>query len=139
MNTIKSSREITASIEKVWNVISDVDNDSKFWSNLNSISNIRKNGNTIERDVRVGFRNHKGRQILTLVPNNSIVIKLTEGPLIGTKVTELFPINNIKTKMDVSWNIEKMNAPFIARSFIEKQIRKTTEEALDKIAKEVER
>lgn len=138
MDTINSSREISAPLEKIWNVISDVDNDSKFWSNLNSINNIRKNGNTVEREVTVGFRNSKGRQIVTLNPKNSIVIKLTEGPLIGTKVTELLPIDNNKTKIEVSWNIEKMNVPFIAKSFLEKQIRHGTEEALDKIAKEVE-
>lgn len=137
--SIQESRVISASLDKIWNIIADVDNDSKYWQGLNTINNVSKNGNTVERYVTVGFRNSKGRQSIVLNPKKSILIKLKEGPIIGSKITTLFPIGDNKTRIDVSWKIEKWQVPFFARFFIQKQILDETKQALAKIAENAER
>lgn len=138
MDTIHDSREVSASLDQVWEIVSDVDNDPKYWSNLNSIKNISKNGNVIEREVTVGFRNSLAHQKIVLNPKKSIEITMKTGPIIGTRIITLSLSNNNKTKVDVSWNVENWNVPFIAKNIIQSQIKKSTAEALNEIAKVVE-
>src|ERR687895_2463004 len=40
LEQIKASREISAPIDQVWNVVSDVDNETKYWSTFKTIKNI---------------------------------------------------------------------------------------------------
>jgi hypothetical protein len=51
LEEIKVSREISAPVDKVWNIISNVDNETKYWSTFKAIKNINKTGNTTEREV----------------------------------------------------------------------------------------
>src|SRR5919107_6223783 len=56
LEEIKASREISAPIDQVWNVVSDVDNETKYWSTFKAIKNINKTAmnmtaNTTEREV----------------------------------------------------------------------------------------
>lgn len=68
MTEINASRDISASIERVWEIVSDVDSESRYWRDLHAIYNISRNGNVIEREVTVGFRDTKSRQIVELRP-----------------------------------------------------------------------
>lgn len=40
LEEIKVSREIYAPIDQVWNIVSDVDNETQYWSTTKSIKNI---------------------------------------------------------------------------------------------------
>jgi hypothetical protein len=51
LEEIKVSREIPAPIDQVWNIVSDIDNDTKYWSTFKAIKNINETGNVIEREV----------------------------------------------------------------------------------------
>ena len=51
LEEIKVSREISAPIDQVWNIVSDIDNDTKYWSTFKAIKNINETGNVIEREV----------------------------------------------------------------------------------------
>ncbi len=37
LEEIRASREISAPIDQVWNFVSDIDNDTKYWSTLKAI------------------------------------------------------------------------------------------------------
>jgi len=74
--TISDSREILAPIDRVWDIVADVDNDPKYW-HINGIHNISRDGNVIEREVTVGFRN-SSRQTVVLTPKQSIEVTMTE-------------------------------------------------------------
>jgi hypothetical protein len=63
------------------------------------IENIRKNGNSIEREVGIAFKNLKCLEIVTEDYKESIRIKITSGPTQGTKTIMILP------KMDVLWNV----------------------------------
>ena len=68
MSIIKASIDIQASIEKIWNIISDLDNEPKFWKGTKEVKNISKEGNSINREITIAFRNQKCLQNLTLYP-----------------------------------------------------------------------
>jgi hypothetical protein len=64
MTEINASRDIPAPLDRVWEIVSDVDSEPRYWRDLHSIYNISRNGNFIEREVTVGFRDAKSRQIV---------------------------------------------------------------------------
>ena len=68
MESINASREVRASTDKVWDIVSDVDRDPEYWNQLSSLHNIRKEGNVIERSVVVGFMGKTGLQRIELNP-----------------------------------------------------------------------
>src|SRR5829696_5312626 len=51
LEEIRVSREISAPVDKVWNIVSNVDNETKYWPAFKDIKNINKTGNTTEREV----------------------------------------------------------------------------------------
>jgi ribosome-associated toxin RatA of RatAB toxin-antitoxin module len=84
---IHTSRDVTATLDSVWNVMSDIDREPEFWHGTKSIKNISKTENTIEREVVIAFRNSKCREIVRLDNKKSINIAIIEGPIRGRKTT----------------------------------------------------
>jgi carbon monoxide dehydrogenase subunit G len=139
--SINVSREISAPADKVWNIISNVDNETQYWSTFKEIKNINKMDNIIERDVTIsaGPQNNTSHQIVTLYPERmKIQTNLTQGLVIGTRDLELEPVSDNKTRVDVLWNVDLSGIPIIGRGFAENGIKQTTEEALSRIAQAVE-
>jgi carbon monoxide dehydrogenase subunit G len=138
MATIAEVREVDASVDEVWDIVSDVDNDLEYWSGLTSIHNIQKEGNLIEREVVVGFMGRKGTQRIELVPKESVQLTMIDGPLTGSREIKLVPLGKRRTKIDVSWNIQFSAIPVFAQGFVRSRLEEGTREALDKIAKAAE-
>jgi ribosome-associated toxin RatA of RatAB toxin-antitoxin module len=135
MVSISASREVNTSADRVWDIVSDVDKDPEYWKGLSSVRNIRKEENLIEREVKVGFMGNEGRQIIKLNPKESIELTMTKGPLKGSRLIRLAPLDGgNKTKVDVSWDFEFSRVPIFARGFVKSQIEGGTKEALEKIA-----
>jgi hypothetical protein len=141
MVEINASREISAPLDRVWNIISDVNSEPRYWRGLNAVYNIRKNGNVIEREfTAASLTDFKGRQTVVLYPKKSIEVKLTDGPMIGTRIITLIPSssdNEKTTKVNVSWDIKLSNIPLLFRGIVRERIVEATEEALDRIARAV--
>ena len=138
MVTIAEAREVDASVDDVWDIVSDVDKDPEYWSGLTSIHNILKEGNLIEREVVVGFMGRKGTQRIELVPKESVQLTMIDGPLTGSREIKLVPLGKRRTKIDVSWNIQFSAIPVFAQGFVRSRLEEGTREALDKIAKAAE-
>jgi len=137
MVLIHTSRIMAASIDRVWDVISDIDRDPDFWRGTRQIKNISKTGNTVEREVVIAFRNSVCREIVILDPKKSINIEIMEGPIKGKKTIALSNIENNFTRIDVEWNI-KINGLFVIfTQIIKKHILSGTQEALERISKKV--
>ena len=85
MVLIHASKRMAASIDRVWDVISDIDMDPDFWRGTRHIKNISKTGNTVEREVVIAFRDSVCREIVILDPKKSINIEIIEGPMKGKK------------------------------------------------------
>ena len=149
LEEIKASREISAPIDQVWNVVSDIDNDTKYWPTVKTIKNINTTAinmtaNTTEREVTlvVGPQGETiTHQFVTVNPEQFVVeTNITEGPVTGTRVLILSPSSNNTnaTKIDVLWNVDLSGIPIFGRGFAKDGIMRTTEEALSNIAAEVE-
>lgn len=139
---IKASREVSAPADQVWNIVSDIDNETKYWPAFKAIKNINKIDNTTEREVTLiaGPQDAKTYQFVTVNPQQFVVeTNITEGPVTGTRVLTLNPSpENNTTKIDVVWEVDMAGIPVFGRGFAKDGIMKTTEEALGRIAQAAE-
>jgi len=137
MAIINASREVSAPLDRVWDIVADVDNEPRYWHGTKTVKNISKSGNTIEREVTIAFKDSKCRQTVILRPKKSVEITITEGPLKGTKVVTLNPSGD-KTRIEVVWDIKLIGLLGMLTGIVKKHIAEGTEEALERIAKAVE-
>ena len=79
MATIQVEVEINAPIDKVWDIVSDIDNEPKFWKGTKEVRNISKEGNTINREVTIAFRDQKCLQKVKIHPKEKIEAQFTKG------------------------------------------------------------
>lgn len=137
MATINASREVSAPLDRVWDVVADLDNEPQYWHGTKTVKNISKSGYTIEREVTIAFKDSKCRQTVVLKPKESVEITITEGPIKGTKVVALSPSGD-RTRIDVVWDIRLAGFLGMFTGMVKKHIAEGTEEALERIAKAVE-
>lgn len=139
MVIIHVSKEIVAPLEKVWDIVSDIDREPEFWHGTKSIKNLKKEGNIVEREVVIAFRNSLCKEIVTIDPKKSVNIKITYGPMRGTKniIVNTIENNNNKTIIDVEWNIKLSGFFGMFTGMVKKHILEGTEEALERISKTV--
>jgi carbon monoxide dehydrogenase subunit G len=139
---IAKSREVAASIGGVWDTISNLENEKRHWPIIKNIKVLRRDGNIIEREatiMRGPMGKVKSSQTLILDPKRSIVLKMTKGPLIGTRKMVLSVSGEDETRVDVTWEFELEGIPEFAQSFVKNSISEVTESALFQIAKEAKR
>lgn len=137
MATISVSREITAPLDKVWTVISDVDNEAQYWHGTKSVRNISKEGNVIKREVVIAFKDSKTMQTVTLNPRSTVETKITKGPITGTRLVRLKDSGD-RTRVDVTWDFKLGGFMGMFTALVKKHINEGTEQALERIAKAVE-
>jgi ribosome-associated toxin RatA of RatAB toxin-antitoxin module len=137
MTTLTLSKELAVSLDKVWDIVGDIDREPEFWHGTKSIRNISKEGNTIERDVVIAFKNSVCREIVQLDPKKGINTKILSGPIKGTKTLILTSIDSNTTSITVNWNIEPSGFYRLFSGMIRKHIHKGTEEALGRISKKL--
>jgi uncharacterized protein YndB with AHSA1/START domain len=144
LEEIRISREISAPIDQVWNIVADVDNETQYWPTFKEIKNINKTNNTTEREVTIVAGpqgDTKTHQFVTVNPEQyTVETNITEGPVTGTRVLTLSPSaeNDTATKIEAVWKVDLTSIPVIGRGFAKDGITGTTEEALGKIAQAVE-
>jgi hypothetical protein len=61
----------------LWETIPNLENEPRYRHGKKSIKNISKNGNSIEREVGIAFKNLKCLEIVTEDYKESIKIKIT--------------------------------------------------------------
>jgi len=137
MAEIKASVIINSSQEKIWDVISDIDNEPKFWKGTKEVRNISKDGNQISREITIAFRDQKCLQDVTIIPKEMIKAVFTKGVIIGEKVVTLKQIND-SCELEAVWNVKLSGMMGMFTGMIKKHIKSGTEQALLAIKKEVE-
>lgn len=138
MAEIEVSVEISAPIDKVWDIISDIDNEPKFWKGTKEIRNISKNGNIISREITIAFRDQKCMQEVKLQPKEKIEFVFTKGIIDGIKTITL-TLKDEKTLLKVKWDIKLTGMMGMFTGMIKKHIESGTVQALQKIKEEIER
>ena len=138
MVQIQASIEIDASVDKVWEIVSDLDSEPKFWRGTKEVRNISKEGNTITREVTIAFKDSKCMQKVTLYPKEKIQVQFTKGIIEGTKTVTLTPLEN-KTRLDALWDMKLSGMMGMFTGMIKKHIQSGTEQALQSIKQEAQR
>ena len=134
---IKTSIIINSSQEKIWNVISDIDNEPKFWKGTKDVKNISKDGNHISREITIAFRDQKCLQEVTITPKESIKAVFTKGVIVGEKILTLKNMNN-SCELEAVWDVKLSGKMGMFTGIIKKHIKSGTEQALQEIKKDVE-
>ena len=137
MAEIKTSIIINSSQEKIWNVISDIDNEPKFWKGTKEVKNISKDGNHISREITIAFRDQKCLQEVTIIPKESIKAVFTKGVIVGEKILTLKNTNN-SCELEAVWDVKLSGKMGMFTGIIKKHIKSGTEQALQEIKKDVE-
>ena len=138
MATIRVEVEINATVDKVWNVVSDIDNEPKFWKGTKEIKNISKEGNTVNREITIAFRDQKCLQEVKIYPKEKIEARFTKGIISGEKTIYLIPKGE-KTILYALWNIKLTGMMGMFTGMIKKHIKSGTEQAMQSIKEEIER
>ena len=148
LEEIRAARDIPSPIDQVWNVVSDIDNETRYWSTFKAIKNINTvpinmTSNTTEREVTIEagpFGDTVTHQFVTVNPEQFVIkTNITEGPVTGNRILTLSPSSNANaTRIDVFWNVDMSGIPIFGKGFARDGIMRTTEEALSNIAAEVE-
>jgi ribosome-associated toxin RatA of RatAB toxin-antitoxin module len=137
MGKITVSVDLNVSIDKVWEIISDLDNEPKFWKGTKEIRNISSNENIVKREVTIAFRDQKCMQEVTIFPKQKIEAKFTKGIIIGKKILNLKE-TQVGCNLEAIWEIKLSGMMGIFTGMITKHIQSGTEQALQAIKQEVE-
>ena len=138
MATIEVEVEINAPVDKVWDVVSDIDNEPKFWKGTKEVHNISKEGNKINREIIIAFRDQKCLQEVTITPKEKIEAKFTKGIIDGEKIVSLIP-NNETTVLKTYWDIKMTGMMGMFTGMVKKHIKSGTEQAMQLIKTEIEK
>ncbi len=133
---IKVRLQINASQERVWDTVSNVDNDSDFWRGITRIRNISREGNTITREIILGA-NNKCIQKLSIYPKEEISIRWVKGVITGTKAIMLTSIGHA-TLLEVQMNYEFSGVGDIASKRLTTLFQNEAELAVDLIKEKTE-
>ena len=138
MTKIEVSIKIKSSADKVWSIISDVDNETKYWKGTKEIHNISKVGNKVNREITLAFRDSKCLQEVTLYPKEKIEIVFTKGVIQGTKKINLKPQDD-GVLLETVWDMKLSGMMGMFTGMVKKHVKSGTEQALQSIKSEAER
>ena len=137
MTEINASVIINSNIDKIWGIISDINNEPEFWKGTKSIRNISQEGNTTKREITIAFKDKKCLQDVTLYPKEKIEAVFTKGIINGRKTVTVQQTDN-GCKLEANWDIRLSGMMGMFTGMIKKHIQSGTEQALTEIKREVE-
>lgn len=138
MAVIEVSVQIDAPLDKVWDLVSNIDNEPKFWKGTKETRNISKQGDIIKREITIAFRDQKCLQDVKLSPKEAIEAVFTKGIIDGVKVIKLIPQDG-KTTVETKWDIKLSGMMGMFTGMLKNHIKSGTEQALQSIKEELER
>lgn len=138
MATIEVKIEVNSTIDKVWEIVSDIDNEPKFWKGTKEVKNISKEGNTVNREITIAFRDQKCLQQVKIYPKEKIEVRFTKGIIEGEKIISI-TAKGEKTILSTYWDIKLTGVMGMFTNMIKKHIKSGTEQAMQSIKEEIER
>jgi len=141
MIEITKNREVAAPVDKVWQLIGDLEHEQKYWTVLKNVQILKKDTLSVKREATIQrgpIGDAKSVQTLVLDPVRKIsTLTMTEGPMLGERKIALTALDNGKTKISVDWQFELKGIPGFAQGFVKDNISEVTAKALSSIALEV--
>jgi len=137
MAIIDTSIDINAPIDRVWDIISDLDNEPKFWRGTKETRIISRDGNVETREITIAFRDSKCMQKITIQPKEKIYAEFTKGIIKGSKTLILKPKDD-SSLLEANWDVKMTGKAGMFTGMIKKHIRSGTEQALESIKQKAE-
>ena len=137
MAIIDTSIDINAPIDRVWDIISDLDNEPKFWRGTKETRIISRDGNVVTREITIAFRDSKCMQKITIQPKEKIYAEFTKGIIKGSKTLTLKPKDG-SSLLEANWDVKMSGLVGMFTGMIKKHIRSGTEQALESIKQKAE-
>ena len=137
MATIEVEIEINAPVDRVWEVVSDIDNEPRFWKGTKEVRNISKKGNKINREIIIAFRDQRCLQEVTIVPKEKIETRFTEGIIDGEKIVSVIADNGT-TVLRTYWDIKMTGMMGMFTGMVKRHIKGGTIQAMQAIKDKVE-
>jgi len=137
MAIIDTSIDINASVDRVWDIISDLDNEPKFWKGTKETRIISRDGNVVTREITIAFRDSKCMQKITMQPKEKIYAEFTKGIIKGSKTLTLKPKDG-SSLLEANWDVKMSGLVGMFTGMIKKHIRSGTEQALESIKQKAE-
>ena len=137
MTEINASVIINSNVDRIWDIISDINNEPEFWKGTKSIRNISQEGNTTKREITIAFKDKKCLQDVTLYPKEKVEAVFTKGIINGRKTITIQEIND-GYELEAVWDIKLSGMMGMFTGMIKKHIQSGTEQALIEIKREVE-
>ena len=137
MAIIDTSIGINASVDRVWDIISDLDNEPKFWKGTKETRIISRDGNVVTREITIAFRDSKCMQKIIIQPKEKIYAEFTEGIIKGSKTLTLKPKDD-SSLLEANWDVKMSGLAGMFTGMIKKHIRSGTEQALESIKQKAE-
>lgn len=128
--------QVNAPFEKMWNIISKVDNDPNYWKSIIRIRNTSRDRNTITREIHLS-NGSKCQQKITLFSKEGIHIQWTKGPIVGTKDIMLID-NGSTTIIRIQINYKLGEVAGGGSASVLDELQSEAEHALQLIKKQVE-
>ena len=138
MPKIERSIEINSTRDKLWEIISDVDNEAQYWLGTKSVHNISRQGNEIEREITQNFRNAKIKQKVVLHPKDSVEVQYLKGITEGVKILTIESLDENRQRLKAFWDIRFPGVYRLATPMIKSHVEKGTIGALERIKKAAE-
>jgi carbon monoxide dehydrogenase subunit G len=137
MAIIDTSIDINAPVDRVWDIISDLDNEPKFWKGTKETKIISRDGNVVTREITIAFRDSKCMQKITIQPKEKIYAEFTKGIIKGSKTLTLKPKDG-SSLLEANWDVKMSGLVGMFTGMIKKHIRSGTEQALESIKQKAE-
>ena len=137
MAIIDTSIDINAPVDRVWDIISDLDNEPKFWRGTKETRIISRDGNVVTREITIAFRDSKCMQKIIIQPKEKIYAEFTEGIIKGSKTLILKPKDD-SSLLEANWDVKMSGLAGMFTGMIKKHIRSGTEQALESIKQKAE-
>ena len=137
MAIIDVSVDINTPIDRVWDIVSDLDNEPKFWKGTKETKIISRDDNIVTREIIIAFRDSRCMQTITIQPKEKIHAEFTKGIIKGSKTISLDP-KKVGCSLNAKWDIKMSGLAGMFTGMISKHVRSGTEQALKAIKQEVE-
>ena len=105
MARIEKSVTIAADPRTVWSLASDLDREPEIWKGTKAVRTLASDGNVVEREVTLAFRERTERERVTLEPPRRLVHELLQGPMKGTKTVSVVPKGDGTTELSAVYDV----------------------------------
>ena len=133
MARIEKTVTIAADPGKVWSLVSALDREPEIWKGTKAVRTLASNGNVVEREVTLAFRDRKEKERVTLEAPSRVVHELIAGPMKGTKTVSVTPKGEGQTELTAIYDVRLTGLLKLGTGPFTRHAAEGTQHALERI------